>query len=125
MGRRSKLTPELQDKICNAVRIGATYGVAAGAAGICERTFHNWREWGEERRSGKYVQFLQALRKAESVGEVKHLASITASGAEGSKWILARRHPERWANKSEIKHSGDAENPIVTRVIGGVDLNDV
>lgn len=116
MSRRSKLTLQTQDKICDYIRIGNTFEVSAIAAGICEKTFYNWckrarvelervAKSGRRRvrkREKPYIQFLQAIQLAEGDGEVMHVAKIADSGPEGSKWILTRRHPERWGNKQKL-----------------------
>ena len=119
MGRRSKLTPEVQEKICEYVRLGATYEVAARAAGIDESTFYRWKALGEKARSGKYREFFKALRRAEAEGETHHLEVIASEGPTGSKWILARRHPERWGDRMrhEVKTDvGDALAEILERL---------
>ena len=117
MGRRSKLTPEVQKKICDYIRIGLTYERAALAAGISVATFYNWKARGEKARSGKYFDFLDALHRAEAEGEARHVAIIANEGPAGSKWILARRHPERWALIEKREISGPDGAPIQSDVI--------
>ncbi len=41
-GRKSKLTPETQDKIVSYTRSGAFAWVAAQAAGVGKSTVHRW-----------------------------------------------------------------------------------
>jgi len=131
MGRPTSLTPEIQEKICDAIQIGATRIIAARAAGISERSFYYWIERGrveQERLKAKgarqrkrelpFLQFLQALEVSEATGEVEHLEKIAAEGGAGSRWILVRRHPERWTqvNKQEItgKDGGPIESKDIT-----------
>ncbi len=124
-GRPSKLTPETQAEICRAIRIGATREVAAQAVGIARRTLQYWIERGKaeqerlaqkgarkRKREQPYLHFLHALEEAEAEGEVTHLEAIAADGAAGSKWILARRHSERWAEVRKQQHSGPEGKPI-------------
>lgn len=108
MGRPAKLTPEVEARILRAIRLGATREVAAQAAGISERALYDWLERG---RTGqrRYLQFLQAMDRAESEGEVTHLEAIAADGAAGSKWILARRHPDRWSETVKQESSGEVK----------------
>lgn len=47
MGRATKLTPEVQDKVCQAVASGMHLHRAAKLAGIGERTFYRWMEKGD------------------------------------------------------------------------------
>ena len=108
--RTSKLTPEMQDKICNNIMLGLKYEQAALAAGICDRTLYNWKEQGQKAKSGKYFQFLQALKKAEAEGEGLLIARIQKEAKEGTwqaaAWILERRHPDRWARTTKNEHTG-------------------
>ena len=45
-GRKTKLTPERQEKILDCVRIGMSNKAAAQMAGISEKTLYNWIECG-------------------------------------------------------------------------------
>ena len=122
MGRRSKLTPEVQEKICNYVRQGLTYEIAARAAGISESTFYRWRERGEKARRGKYREFWEALKKAEAEAEqvlVQRILDASNDTWQAAAWILERRHPERWARKDRVKHEtdfGDALAQVLERL---------
>ena len=86
MARRTKLTPEVQRRICDNIRLGMTYERAAVCAGVCEKTFYVWKAKGEQARSGKHVQFLQALQAAETEGEQRHLATIKAAALGGREF---------------------------------------
>ena len=118
-GRRSKLTPRVQKKILEAIRLGATYEVAARAAGIGERTLYRWKERGQRAKRGKFRQFWQALQQAEAEGEIRHLQTIAEEGPSGSKWILERRYPDRWGRRDRVKHEtdfGDALAQVLERL---------
>ena len=52
MGRPSKLTPECQARIVQAIEVGATYELAAGYGGISYETFRRWMNAGEKAKSG-------------------------------------------------------------------------
>lgn len=58
-GRRTKLTPALQERIVTMISGGASYKDAAQANGIGESTFHAWRQRGE------YAE-MEAKRRAEA-----------------------------------------------------------
>lgn len=102
-GPKSKLTPERTNEILRYIRLGSTYNVAAQAAGVGISTFKTWVRRGREEKEGKYYEFYQKLLRAEAQGEVGHLNQIRDEGALGSKWILARRYPERWSNPDAKK----------------------
>ena len=48
MARSSKLTPERQEQIVNLIQAGNYASQAAQAAGIGERTYHRWMQFGSE-----------------------------------------------------------------------------
>lgn len=105
-GQPTKLTPTVQAKVCTAIRKGNYAVVAAGAAGIGERTLYTWIERGEQDGEGIYFEFLQAVRQAECDCEI---ATIEAWQQEGAgSWqaraeFLARRFRERWAKQENLK----------------------
>ena len=122
MGRRSKLTPEVQEKICEYVRQGLTYEIAARAAGISESTFYRWRERGERARSGKFREFWEALKRAEAEAEQRLVERILAASSDtwqAAAWMLERRYPDRWGRKDRVRHEtdfGDALAQVLERL---------
>ena len=107
---RELITEELIHRIELAVMVGSTYEIAARSVGIAESTFRNWRRRGEEEMlagivpaDSLYVKLLAVLDRAEAEGEIRMLGSIAGQGAEGMKWILARRHPARWQETQKLK----------------------
>lgn len=94
-GRDSKLTPEVQRRLCASIRIGASYGEAAVAAGVAERTFAYWR-----RRAETAADVLPAgwrklpLPKILVIAEDLEVdeADVVSTGARGATredWIRA------------------------------------
>lgn len=53
MGRGTKLTPELTEKVCADIRAGLPIARAALAAGISEPTFYRWMEKGDPNTNGE------------------------------------------------------------------------
>jgi transposase len=108
-GRPSKLTPELQKTITEAIVIGATYQAAAEYAGISYDAFNEWMK-----RTGKqYVEFRQSVMKANAQARVNLVAKIQMSAKKGdwraAAWILERRFRDEYGAqlnvKAEIEHS--------------------
>ena len=104
LGRRSKYTPETVKKICDGIRMGATYTHAAAYAGIHIDTFMHWRNTKSE--------FSEAVLVAEGEGALALLGRIQQSAKSGSwraaSWILERRHPESYGR--QIIDNGNADN---------------
>lgn len=103
MARPSKYTPETAKKITDAIRLGATFGLACQYAGISEDTFARWRE--------KYADFAEAVKEAEGAGVVGWLAKIEKAANEGTwqaaAWKLERRYPREYGRTvQEHEHSG-------------------
>ena len=125
VGRPSKLTDEVEKRICDAVRAGSYLSVAARSAGVGESTVYEWlrlaRADGADER---LVAFAAALDKAEADGEVHAVGIIRRKIARGNVRaafeLLARRHPERWgrglrphpAEPNEIEGAPIEEPPL-------------
>ena len=101
MGRKTKLTAERQKLITDALRGGNTRTASVGYGNIDYKTFLNWLRRGEDEEEGIYVQFLQAVKKAEADAEVRNVALIQRAANDGTwqaaAWWLERRRPDRWA----------------------------
>ena len=134
MARPSKLTPEREAAICEALREGASWCAAAAAAGIAESTVHLWRERGEAARSGKYSVFSERTQRARAEGEAAAARQVFRSFTEPTierrtetlpdgqvkrieierppdammalRW-LERHVPERWNPRVVVEHSGE------------------
>jgi len=115
-GRRSKLTPELQKHIVSLVAEGNYFSTACAACGIGETTFYGWMERGRNAKSGKFVEFVKAIKRAEGQAEATRLRRIAKAGDKGNwtadAWYLERKNPEKWGNKGKIEHSGKIELEI-------------
>jgi len=116
MGRKLKLNDELQNKICTAIRAGNYASVAAQYAGISEATFYKWMAFGEKQKSGVYVEFREAIKKAEADAEVAAVAIIQKQAPDNwqaAAWYLERKHFDRWGKKEKHEHSGEISAQIV------------
>lgn len=103
-GRPSKLTPDVQERLLNAIRAGVTYEVACSHAGIAYSTLRNWIVAAEQGADDPAkLELLDALKKAEADAEVTCIARIREAATGGqwqaAAWLLERRHPERWARR--------------------------
>lgn len=95
MARRTKYTPETVKKITDAIKLGATYELACGYAGITFETFNQWRRHKSE--------FSEAVQGAEGGGAVQCLLRIQQAANSGewraAAWILEHRHPEQYGRQ--------------------------
>lgn len=129
-GRKTKLTPELQNKICDAIRMGNYIETAAAYAGVNKTTLYDWlkrgareRERVEKNPSAKikkseapFVEFSNAVEKALADAEVRDVLIIANAAKENwqaAAWRLERKFPERWGRKdkvqADVNHSGNMQ----------------
>ena len=120
LGRRIKLTPEVQEKVVAAISNGSYAVVAAELAGISESTYYAWKQRGEEDlaagNASPYLEFLEAIKNAEAAIEMRLVASCTHAAIkqrpDGSyDWkaamtFMERRWPNRWSRNERREHSG-------------------
>lgn len=91
-GRPTKRTPETVKKLCDAIRLGASYGDACGFAGISISIFNEWRR--------EHPDFRAEIESAEGAGRVQLIAKIQKAATDGNwqaaAWMLERRDPENY-----------------------------
>lgn len=118
VGRKTKLTPELAEKIANYISTGNYAVVVCGLVGIGESTYYSWLEKGVKAKSGKYREFLELIKRAEAAREAKWIKDIDGDPSWQSKaWLLERRYPERWGKKeTHVVEGGDEKKPIRVEV---------
>ena len=87
-----ELTERIQQEICKALRIGASYELAARYAGIEVKWFWRWKKDGEKDQVGiddpyhqKCVAFLREIKKARADYEVACLTRMEKLGLKQFK----------------------------------------
>jgi len=115
MARPSKYTPPTVERLCQAIRLGATYALAAKSAGVSYQTFNVWREQKPE--------FSEALEKAEGDAAVTWLEKIEQAATSGewqaAAWKLERRYPRDYGRRLQ-EVSGPDGGPIPLALIDRV-----
>jgi len=109
-----KLTPELIEKMIPAIEAGNYIETVWQAHGICKATYYGWIKKGEKRKSGIYLDFLNAVRLAEARAEQRLIEEWREKLKESPtnyKDFLERRYPERWGKKETVKVEG-GEKPL-------------
>ena len=113
-GSGIKLTPSVQQIICDVIAAGNYLKIAAEAAGINIDTLSKWRDLGDEGKE-PYFTFVRALETAERDCErslVKKVMSKTDDDWRAAMMMLERKYPERWSRYREQAafESGEAGN---------------
>lgn len=120
MGRPSKLTPELQERIVQAIRAGNYIETAAAYAGIAKSTLYDWLKRGARAKTGKYRAFSDAVQRALAEAEVRDVAIIGKAAQEqwqAAAWRLERKFPERWGRKDRHEVTGESGGPLTIKVV--------
>lgn len=125
-GRPTKLTSELQEKLCKVIADGNYYRASCAVVGLNYTTFRKWLVAGRKQKRGQFRQFFDAVRKAEADAETR-VVSLWQEQIPGN-WqaardFLARRNPRDWMPKESHEVTGKGGNPI--KVVGGIDLDAV
>ena len=105
-GRPSKLTPERQKKLVDAIRAGNYYETACTYAGIDYTTFRLWMQKGEAREAKKFSDFFEAITRAQSESEARAVAlwqQAMPTDWRAAQMFLERRHPDRWGKQEKVK----------------------
>lgn len=115
MGRRCRLTPEVQDLIVTALRAGSYVESAAQLAGISPSTLYDWLARGRKARSGQFLEFLELVQGAIAQAEVQAVERVnTASQTDwrAAAWWLERGPARaRWRPSLQVQvgNLSDAE----------------
>jgi hypothetical protein len=116
VGRPSKFTPDVCNRILTAIRNGNTYEASAQYGGISYSLLREWIVQGEQDQAGEFLEFVEALKKAEAEAEVESVALIRRSAQEGqwqaAAWFLERRKPSEWGRKDRHEIGGINGEPI-------------
>jgi Bacteriophage Sf6, terminase small subunit-like len=107
-GQPTKFSPELQERICQLIRVGTTIDIAAEATGISRASFFNYQR--QHPRFREAVEQARAEAEAILVGRVHKAAQ--AGSWRAACWLLERQWPERWAalaDRSRVSDELDRE----------------
>ena len=115
VGRPTKLTPEVTERILSAIRAGNYLDTSAAHAGIHRDTLHAWLRDGANNKSPDLRQFSDAVQKAIGDAESMHVARIAAATQkhwQAAAWWLERRYPDRWGQKLRQEVTGADGGPV-------------
>jgi transposase len=120
VGRPTKLTPEIQNRIVVLIRAGNYVETAAASAGIHKSTLYDWLKRGARekqritqnprarisKKEAPFVDFSDAVEKAQAEAESRDVMLIAKAAEEqwqAAAWRLERKFPARWGRKLDVK----------------------
>jgi len=120
-GRKTKLTPEIQERIVSACKLGMPDEYVARLAGISNKTLQRWKQRGELGKSAEFRKFNLLIGEARSDVMQNALFVVNRAAIEGREyraatWLLEKLFPEHFgkkANSNEEKktlHEKDEKN---------------
>lgn len=98
MCRKTKLTPELQNRLIEYLKAGNYIEPACAAVGISKETFYRWTRTKHD--------FNDAVLKAQSEAEMRNVVLIQNAAKDtwqAAAWYLERKHYDRWGRKDKIE----------------------
>lgn len=101
MARPSKMTPPVVETICDGIRKGLSYKLAAQRAGVGFDAFNRWRKSNRA--------FRDQVEVAEAEGAYANIERIDTAAQgdwKAAAWLLERRHPEAYSRKERLELDG-------------------
>ena len=104
-GRKTKLTPEVQEIIVDGINAGLTLVLTCARAGVTYATFYRWLEKGEAAKSGVFCEFFDAVSRAKADSALRLVSQITLQAPtdwRAAAFLLERRFPDDYGKRSEV-----------------------
>ena len=109
IGRTTQRTPENAKRICDAIKMGATYELACAYAGLSADTFQRWRKAD--------AAFAAQIKEAEGAAAVGWLLKIEKAANDGewqaAAWKLERRYPEQYGRRVQDNRNRTEDSPPI------------
>ena len=107
VGRPSRLTPAVTERLLHAFRTGNARVVACRYAGISEPTFHRWMA-DDRPEFREFREVVEQAAAAAEVGVVANLVELSKRDHRAAVAWLERKAPERW----RLDEPTDAANEL-------------
>lgn len=118
-GPRSKLSADVQNKVCAAQRSGLHVENAVEVAGIAHSTFHAWLALGhpdgDEPGNEPHRRFARAVDQARGQGDALRRSRVAAAAVtdwRAAAWMLETAYPERWGRPGRRVVASEPDWPL-------------
>ena len=117
IGRTTKLNPQTQQKIIDAITAGNYLETAANYANISKTTLYRWLAEAEQPNAPKRLrEFRDAVEQARAAAEVRNVTLVQRAANDGSwqaaSWYLERSFPARWGKNQKVEVTGADGAPL-------------
>lgn len=121
MARPTDLTPEVQQRIIEALRAGNYIDTACEYAGIGTSTFYRWMERGTRQDEPDiYREFRDAVKRARAESEIRNVGLVQRAASDGTwqaaAWFLERSYPKKWGRHDRHEVTGPDGGPVSVAV---------
>lgn len=114
MGRPTLCTPEVTERVCEALALGVSWAAAAAHAGLTERCLMEWCERGRAEEE-PFAHFLQETTRARDAAEVRMASIVIRAAEEGdakaAQWWLERRRSASWGRQDSMAVTVEKADP--------------
>lgn len=133
-GRPTKLNPQVQRDIVDAIGTGMPYELAARYGGVSYHSFNNWMKRGRaeadrlekprtrpKQSETPFLDFFEAVKDAEARGAMTNLLLIrqhAQSEWRAAAWLLERRHPESFGKRDALAMQQTGEQRVIIEYQG-------
>ena len=122
MGRKSRLTPEVIDSICDGLEKGNFVATMLRDLKIPEGTYYRWLQEAETKSPQslqyKLKQRVEAAEAASELHAVQAWVNHFDTDWRAPKEFLARRHSDKWGNQpTEVQLTGGDKALPVTFIM--------
>ncbi len=104
-GRPTAYKPEFKDQAFRLSLLGLTDPEMAKIFGVCEATFHNWKN--------AHPDFLESVLRGKEEADSKVVESLYNTALSGNThaqtFWLKNRQARQWREKTEIDHTSAGE----------------
>ena len=132
VGRTRLLTPELETRFLDLLRLGNYAVNACGSVGISEAVYYHWMRRGEDEHDrlmllkgkkavpipaeAQFLQFFESVKKAKSEARTLAHGIIMREAINGdwkaAAWMLARTAPDQYSEKIQNELSTKSGQPL-------------
>lgn len=111
-GRPSEYRQEYCQLAIDLMTEGASITEVAAEIGVMKQTVYNWMD--------AHPEFLDAIKegvdRSEAWWEKQGRSNLKTKEFQAALWYMNMKNRFKWADKQQIEHSGNQENPVIFKL---------